>query len=128
MKCPRCMALNCADDQFCMGCRSSLAPARKAAAREEASAATPQWGYFFAAMCGAIPVVTIGGLIPVMIGLGGAGICLAIARTYSVHPAVRFVASLSVTLVCWAVLVAVLVELNPTAKDNLDKMLKVIND
>jgi hypothetical protein len=123
MKCPHCLALNCATDAVCFSCKSSLAPARRAAALEKVKAATPQWAYLFAALCGAIPVVTLGGAIPVVVGLGGAGACMTVSRTYSVPAALRFLVCLGITAVAWLILVAVIVELNPHAKASLYKML-----
>ena len=123
MKCPSCHALNCATDEYCIGCRGSLAPARKDAAKESAKAATPQFGYFFAALCVAIPFITLGGAIPAVLGFGGSGACLGVARSRSVAFSLRFIVCLGITVVCWLLLVTVLIELNPTLKKNLSKMM-----
>ncbi len=116
MKCPDCHSLNCADDEVCSGCRKPLAPAREAAAKEAAKAATPQWAYFFAAVCGAIPFVTLGGAIPGAIGFGGAGACLGVARAKGVGMPLRVIACLGITVVCWLALVTFLIEFNPALK------------
>ena len=42
------------------------------------SKGTPWWVWLFAVICGVIPVLAVGGAIPMMIGIGGASLCFAI--------------------------------------------------
>jgi heme O synthase-like polyprenyltransferase len=116
MKCPRCFALNCATDDYCIGCHAPLAPVRKAIETQRIKASTPQWGYFFVALCGAIPVVTLGGAIPAILGIGGACLCLTVSRAQSVPRWIRFMFCLSITIVAWLILITIIVELMPEAK------------
>ena len=103
MKCSRCHALNAPDDVICSGCRMSLDPTRAAAATADAIANTPQWAYFFVALCGVLPLLTLGGAIPVMVGIGGAGSCLKVARVQSLPGVVRFFACVVITGIAWCV-------------------------
>jgi len=86
-------------------------------------AATPQWAYLFAAICGMIPIVTLGGAIPAVIGVSGASGCLAISRMYSVSSFLRFFVCLIISVTCWLLLITLVVEMNPTAKGQLHKLL-----
>jgi hypothetical protein len=110
-------------DEFCSGCRAPLAPVRQAAVREQKLAATPQFAYLFAATCGAIPIATLGGVIPLVLGLGGAGLCMGIARAYSVPTSLRFIACLGITVVCWLVFITIVISMFPEAKKRFDSML-----
>ena len=103
MKCSRCHALNAPDDLVCGGCHMSLDSTRAGIAAAEAVANTPQWVYFFVALCGILPVLTLGGCIPVAVGLGGAGSCLKVARVQSLPGVVRFFACVVITGIAWCV-------------------------
>jgi hypothetical protein len=124
MKCPRCFSLNCATDTVCVGCRTSLTPARQAEAREKAKASTPGWAYLFAAACGAIPIITLGGAIPTVIGLGGAGLCLQVARSYSLPGAVRFVACFLIAATSWVVFAEAMMAMFPQLKHHLQTQMR----
>ncbi len=73
MKCSRCHALNAPGDLYCSGCHQSLMPDYDRHARAVAVANTPQWAYLFVALCGVLPLLTLGGIVPIACGLGGAG-------------------------------------------------------
>src|SRR5947208_10871853 len=96
MKCPRCYALNSSADLACSGCGVSLDAVRRAAAP------VPAWAYLFAGACGLIPIVALGGLIPIILGVGGAGSCMTIARSTSVPGVLRFFGCVLVTGFSWA--------------------------
>ena len=57
------------------------------------------------AACGLIPVVTLGGVIPAVLGAGGAAACFSIARDSSRGVRARAVRCAGVTLACWLLLV-----------------------
>ena len=42
--------------------------------------ARPKWVMVFVILCGLVPIITLGGAIPVMIGMGGASACVAISK------------------------------------------------
>jgi hypothetical protein len=99
MKCPNCYALNGPNDDVCYGCRTPL--------RRANTTRTPQWAYLFAAACGIIPILTLGGAIPAMVGFGGAGGCLTVARFASLPLVLRLFLCVAITGGCW-LLMAVL--------------------
>jgi hypothetical protein len=53
--------------------------------------------------CGIIPVVALGGIIPLAIGFGGAGSCLAVARAKSIPVALRLLACVGITILSWII-------------------------
>jgi hypothetical protein len=61
----------------------------------------PAWVWAFAAACGAIPVVAIGGLIPSVLGGAGATVCYALARDGRGAVGRRALACSLVTLGAW---------------------------
>ncbi|HMC63530.1 MAG TPA: hypothetical protein VKI65_01180 [Gemmataceae bacterium] len=99
MKCSSCLALNAASDTICFSCGSSLQRQREV----RAAGNTPAWGYFFAVACGIIPIISLGGCVPVALGLGGAGGCLQVARSHSLPVALRVVACMGITAVSWVI-------------------------
>src|SRR5262249_18875480 len=103
MKCSRCHALNAPNDVICSGCRMSLDSTRAGIDAADAIANTPQWAYFFVALCGVLPLLTLGGAIPVAVGLGGAGSCLKVARVHSMPGIARFFVCVLITAAAWAV-------------------------
>jgi hypothetical protein len=96
MKCTHCHALNTASDITCFGCGAPLAAQRQ-------GTATPGWAYVFAVICGLIPVVALGGCVPVALGIGGASGCLQVARTRSIPGVLRVGLCVGITFVCWVV-------------------------
>jgi hypothetical protein len=119
MKCPNCQALCCASDNYCMSCRGIFS----AALETDGKAATPPWAYVFAVLCVAIPLVTLGGCVPSLIGFGGSGACLTVARNKSTAASLRFVVCMGITAICWLALVTVLVTLNPALKAQISKII-----
>jgi hypothetical protein len=118
MKCPNCQALCCPSDNYCVSCRGSFS----ASHQTDAKAATPPWAYVFAALCVAIPLVTLGGCVPSVIGFGGSGACLTVARSKSTAAPLRFVVCMGITVICWLGFVMVLVALNPALKAHISKI------
>jgi hypothetical protein len=55
----------------------------------------------FAVLCGLIPIVALGGIIPLALGFGGAGSCLAISRATSVPVILRVLACIGITIASW---------------------------
>jgi hypothetical protein len=89
----------CADyDDVCASCHTTLRGAR---AR---GAAGGEWGYLFAAACGVIPFLTLGGFVPVLVGLGGASACVQTARARGVPLVLRFLGCAGITAGCWVLL------------------------
>ena len=110
MKCSRCYALFAPGETSCIACGESLAVANRAAGL--GATQTPAWAYLFAAACGLIPIVALGGAIPIMLGFGGAGGCMAVARARSVPLVLRVAGCVGITTGCWflfVVLIAVVV-------------------
>lgn len=99
MKCPRCYALFAPGDTQCFTCGGPTNVALRAGGM--GGTATPGWAYVFAVLCGLIPVVAIGGAIPMVLGFGGAGSCLAVAKAQSVPLILRLFACIGITLVSW---------------------------
>jgi hypothetical protein len=68
----------------------------------------PPWAWAFVVLCGAIPLVTLGGAIPAAIGFGAAAGCSGAARFKSWSTATRVGICLAITVAAWAGLLAVL--------------------
>ena len=69
----------------------------------------PAWGWIFVAGCGAIPLVTLGGAIPVVIGLGAAGACASIAKRPDWTIIGRVAACGAITTAAWIALLIFLI-------------------
>jgi len=95
MKCPNCHNLNTAEDVACFRCGQSL---------RLPSNVEPMWTYLFVVACGLIPVVMLGGIIPIMVGCGGAGGCLTVGRWGSLPRPLRFVICTLITVACWGLM------------------------
>ena len=67
----------------------------------------PRWAWIFVGVCGLIPVVTLGGAIPAVIGFSGAWGCSEISKR-SWHVAIRCIVCLIITIFAWVSLVVVL--------------------
>jgi hypothetical protein len=68
----------------------------------------PFYAYVFAIACGMIPAIALGGLVPIALGIGGAGACIKLSSTGSLPAPIRFLSCLVVTGVCWALFAAML--------------------
>lgn len=108
MKCPRCLQLNMPNDTECFACKAPLNARSTAACSVTgtwSNPSNPQWSYLFSAGCGAIPIVALGGLIPIILGLGGASMCFTVARASSFPVALRVLACLLITVCAWLLFV-----------------------
>ena len=61
----------------------------------------PAWAWVFIVVCGAIPVVSLGGAIPAMIGFTGAFGCAAVSRNRSLPAGVRLGSCLAIAAAAW---------------------------
>lgn len=68
----------------------------------------PGWGWGFVLACAIIPVVTVGGVVPVVIGAGGAIACHRTARDGTRPERSRAMRCAGITAACWAGTVAFL--------------------
>lgn len=69
----------------------------------------PWWGWVFAAGCGVIPVLTLGGALWGAIGFGGAAGCVGVSRNAGMSVGARVGVCAGIVAVCWGVFVAVIV-------------------
>lgn len=105
MKCPKCFALNLETDKSCYGCGASLAGGGWNAASGSWND-TPGWAYVFASLCGAIPVVALGGCVPALLGFGGGSMCLGLARWRALPVVLRVLGCILITGGAWILFVA----------------------
>jgi hypothetical protein len=73
---------------------------------EKVRPSMPGWAYLFIVACGAIPILSLGGVIPGAVGFGGASICASIARSPQYSMAHRFVMCVMITAACWGAMIA----------------------
>jgi hypothetical protein len=97
------MALNSPQDENCISCGRSLDRAGRIerAERAERYKTTPAWAYFFATLCGIIPVFTLGGIVPVGIGVAGIAGCMAVGRAKTVPSPLRILTCIFIVAGCW---------------------------
>jgi len=72
----------------------------------------PRWAWPFIAACVLMPVATLGGVVPILLGVGGAAGCTSVAQRQSAAPLVRIMVCVSITIFCWALLVTFMVQLH----------------
>ncbi len=70
--------------------------------------ATPPWANLFAIACGLIPLLTLGGAIPMVLGMGGASGCLAVGRNKEMDVTLRIGVCAGITVGCWVALFAII--------------------
>src|SRR5262245_23069252 len=105
MKCTRCLALTAANDTVCFSCGAPI---------QEPAPLTPSWAYLFATLCGIIPIISLGGVIPVILGVGGARSCLGVARSHFLPGFLRVAACVGITAGSWvlfAIMIGVITEI-----------------
>jgi|LSQX01.3.fsa_nt_gb hypothetical protein len=61
----------------------------------------PWWNWIFAAACIAIPIVALGGLLPVVIGLLGAVYCMRVSVSPYSKTTFKLLSCLGITVACW---------------------------
>jgi len=66
----------------------------------------PGWAWPFVALCLFIPVATLGGAIPIGLGLGGAMGAARLAKDPERPPRVRIILCAGITVLAWAGLAA----------------------
>lgn len=71
----------------------------------------PKWVLAFVILCVAIPIVSLGGAIPVLLGLVGAALCATISRS-SVSTLIKVLLCIVTTLVAWVLWFLLLVGLS----------------
>jgi hypothetical protein len=99
MKCSSCNALNAPSDIVCAACQKPLY--LTATGLAAATIPVPGWAYVFGALCIIIPVVALGGLVSVLLGLGGASSCVKVSSWGALPGAVRFLLCFFITAGCW---------------------------
>ncbi|MCL2253177.1 MAG: hypothetical protein FWC09_01910 [Lachnospiraceae bacterium] len=70
--------------------------------------ARPAWAIVFAILCFAIPVVSLGGAIPIVLGFAGAALCVTVSKS-SLSMAVRLILCILITVVAWVLWFALIV-------------------
>jgi len=63
----------------------------------------PAWVLAFAILCLLIPIISIGGAIPVLLGLGGVALCVSASKS-SLPIAIRVILCIVITLSAWVLL------------------------
>ncbi len=66
----------------------------------------PKWVWVFIVACVAVPVVTLGGAIPALLGIGGAWICVVLSRLHTRSTTTKILLAVVTTAVTWALLIA----------------------
>jgi hypothetical protein len=69
----------------------------------------PKWIWFFIVACGIIPLFTLGGAIPIVIGLGGASACAVVSRHPTRSVRMKAVWAAGITMAAWAAAIAFVV-------------------
>ncbi len=94
---------------YCYRCGRSLALADNV---------EPLWTYLFVAACGVLPILTLGGFVPILVGFSGASGCLTIGRWGAMPAPLRFVLCVGITLGCWLLVGATLLAMVNFARWN----------
>ncbi len=68
----------------------------------------PWWGWIFVVFCGAVPVVAVGGVLPVVIGMAGISACMLISRSMRSSPILGSFICFGISIACWVAFVGVL--------------------
>jgi hypothetical protein len=61
----------------------------------------PWWLWIFIVACGSMPIISMGGAIPAVLGLGGAAICLSQGRNTKIPINFRILICIGVTIAAW---------------------------
>ena len=66
----------------------------------------PIWGWVFVVACGAIPIISGGGIVPTLFGVAGVAVCLSQLRNASRSTASRVLICLGATVLSWILFLA----------------------
>jgi hypothetical protein len=66
----------------------------------------PKWGWIFFVLCLSVSIIGLGGIIPMLLGLGGASIINKIARDNTKTVGLRIALSAGITFVAWILFLA----------------------
>ena len=110
MKCTSCRTILGATETVCVVCG---APVRRDTKK---STVVPGWAYFFAVACGAIPVISLGGFVPVLLGVGGASACVKVSSSESLPGALRLLSCIGITIGCWFLFAALVAAVTAKAR------------
>jgi hypothetical protein len=66
----------------------------------------PKWAWIFVVACVVMPIITLGGAIPALLGIGGAFGCVIISRHPTRSRRAKIMWSLGVTVLCWGLFIA----------------------
>jgi hypothetical protein len=104
MKCPSCYALNVPGDTrgFACGLPLQRRDAEGTFWERLTAADTPTWSWLFIGLCALIPVVALGGCVPIVLAVAGCSGCLTVARVQRLPAVVRFIVCLVITIGCWS--------------------------
>ena len=61
----------------------------------------PWWAWIFIVSCALIPIISLGGAIPVVWGLCGAMVCDNISKSAKMKKAIKVLACMGVTVLAW---------------------------
>jgi hypothetical protein len=75
-----------------------------AAVSGSAADAVPKWAWVFMIACGLIPVVTLGGGVPALLGFGGVGGVLSVSRLKRWSTGLRAGVCALIAVACWGAL------------------------
>jgi hypothetical protein len=59
------------------------------------------WIWFLIIACAMIPVISLGGIIPILIGFGGVTGCLKVVQNPRINVRQRFIFCVGITILCW---------------------------
>jgi hypothetical protein len=75
----------------------------------DSSISVPSWVWAFIFACGIIPIISLGGAIPALIGSGGAAYCYSLSQDTSKKMATRIFMCFGVTAMCWALFIGLII-------------------
>jgi hypothetical protein len=69
----------------------------------------PHWAWIFMVLCILIPILTLGGAIPALLGFGGASGCAMIAKKRTLSFKSKLTLCLSITVISWVLTILLIV-------------------
>jgi hypothetical protein len=75
----------------------------------DSSTSVPSWAWAFVVACGIIPILSLGGSIPALIGAGGACYCYSLSQDTSKTISTRIFMCFGTTAISWSLFGALLI-------------------